>query len=382
MLHRRTLLKSTALALCLASLGYAHAGDPGVTPTEIRLGASVVLSGPLGPQTVQYGAGARLYFDAVNAAGGVNGRKIRYDTLDDGFDVKRAVDNTRKLIEEDKVFMIFNNTGTAQTAAILPLLAESRTIAFGPVTGASAFRDKLNPYLFHVRASYGSEARRIVSQLKQIGISRVAVFYQEDGLGKTLLEELRKAAGQEGISFVAEIRLDPKQPDMQAAAAQTEKAQPQAVIMGTAGTTFSSYIKAVLQTPLKPTFYGFSVASMDVINRELKEQARGIILAQIMPSLRNATVPVVAEYLQLLKAQSPGAAPSASQFEGFVHAKLVVEGFKRAGRNLTTDSFIKAMEGAGEIRFGQFIAKYSPESHNGSTYVELAIVDNAGQLRY
>ena len=374
--------RSALLAFILCACPLAQAGDKGVTPTEIKLGASAVLSGPLGPQTADYGVGSRLYFDAVNAAGGIHGRKISYTTLDDGFDAKRAVDNTRKLLDEQGVFMIYNNTGTAQTAAILPLLEESRTIVFGPVTGASAFRDKFSPFMFHVRASYANEARRIVSQLKQTGITRVAVFYQDDGFGKTLLGELKNASAQEGIPFVAEIRIDPKQPDFPAAAAATAKAQPQAVILGTAGTTFTSYVRAVQQTSVKPSFYGFSVASQDVINRELKESARGIILAQIMPSLRNTTVPIVAEYLKLLRERSSEAMPSASQFEGFVHAKLLVEGLRRAGRDLTTQSFIKAMEGAGEIGFGRFVARYSPQSHNGSNYVELAIMDNAGQLRY
>lgn len=376
------MFRSIFIALMLAAGAHALASDKGVTPTEIRLGASAVLSGPLGPQTKDYGVGSRLYFDSVNAAGGVHGRKISYITLDDAFDVKRAVENTRKLIEEDSVFMIYNSTGTAQTGAILPLLEETRTIAFGPVTGASAFRDKFNPYLFHVRASYANEARRIISQLKQMGISRIAVFYQDDGLGKTLLAELRQAATLEKITFVVETKIDPAKPDFAAAAAATEKAQPQAVILGTAGTTFTSYIKAVQQTSAKPNFYGFSVASLDVINRELKEQARGIVLTQIMPSLRNTTIPVVAEYLKLLREKTPDARPSASQFEGFVHAKLLVEGLRRAGRSLTTESFIKAMEAAGEISFGRFVAKYSPQSHNGSSYVEMAIIDNEGQLRY
>jgi branched-chain amino acid transport system substrate-binding protein len=374
--------RSFVLALTISACALAQANDKGITPTEIKLGASAVLSGPLGPQTADYGVGSRLYFDAVNASGGVHGRKISYTTLDDGFDAKRAVENTRKLIDEHGVFMIYNNTGTAQTAAILPLLEESRTIIFGPVTGASAFRDKFNPYMFHVRASYANEARRIVSQLKQTGITRVAVFYQDDGLGKTLLGELKNASAAEGVPFIAEIKVDPKQPDFAGAAAATARAQPQAVILGTAGTTFTSYVKAVLQTRARPGFYGFSVASQDVINRELKEDGRGIVLSQIMPSLRNTTVPAVAEYLKLLRERSSEAVPSASQFEGFVHAKLLVEGLRRAGPSLTTKSFTRAMEGAGDISFGRFIAKYSPLSHNGSTYVELAILDNQGQLRY
>lgn len=368
------------LALCAATGG--HARNEGVTPDEIRLGASVVLSGPLGAQTAQYGEGSRLLFDAVNAQGGVHGRMIRYTTLDDGFDPQKAVENTRQLLENDKVFMIFHSTGTAQTAAILPLIKEQRTLLFGPVTGASALRETFNPYVFHVRAGYASEASKIVSQLRQQGIDRVAVFLQDDGLGKTLMAELKKASEAEKLPFLAEIKVDPQKPDFAAAAQATEKAQPQAVIVATAGATFTSYIKAVQATGARPAYYGFSVASMDVIQRDLKDKARGIILAQIMPSLRNTTIPVVAEYLSLLRAKSPGAQPSASQFDGFVHARLLVEGLRRAGRNLSTESFTKTMEDAGEIAFGRFSVKYSPRNHNGSTYVELAIVDAEGSLRY
>jgi len=342
----------------------------------------VVLSGPLGPQTAQYGEGSRLLFDAVNAQGGVHGRMIRYTTLDDGFDPARAVENTRRLLETDKVFMIFHSTGTAQTAAILPLVKEHRTLLFGPVTGASVFRDTFNPLVFHVRAGYANEAARIVSQLRQQGVSRVAVFYPDDGLGKTLLAELRKASETEKLPFVAEIRLDPKQPDFAAAAQQTEKAQAQAVIVATAGATFTDYIKQVQATSARPSFYGFSVVSSDAVHRDLGPKARGIILAQIIPSLRNTTIPVVAEYLALVKARSPQAQPSASQFEGFVHARLLVEGLRRTGRNLSTESFIKTMEDAGEISFGRFSVRYSPRSHNGSNYVELAIMDADGNLRY
>lgn len=360
----------------------AHANDAGVTPTEIRLGASAVLSGPLGPQTVQYGEGSRLLFDAVNASGGVHGRKISYVTLDDGFDPKRAVENTQKLLADNKIFMVFNSTGTAQTAAVLPLLKESKTILFGPVTGASALRDNFNPHVFHVRASYANESVRMLSQLKQTGVQRVAFFYQDDGLGKALLAEVKKASVAENLPLVVEVKVDPAAPDFAAAAATTAQANPQAVIVGSAGLTFTNYVKALHATAARPVLYGFSVANPDGINRELKDKARGIILAQIMPSLRNNTVPVVAEYLKLHAAKSPDVAPSAAQFEGFVHARLLVEGLRRTGRDLNTANFIKAMEGAGEIAFGRFTAQYSPKSHNGSSYVELAIVDAEGRLRY
>jgi ABC-type branched-subunit amino acid transport system substrate-binding protein len=372
-----------ALALAFSmgmGMGLAHAGDAGVTPTEIRLGTSAVLSGPLGPQTRQYGEGARLLFDSINAKGGIHGRKITVTAMDDAFDVARAVQNTKKLVEQDKVFLLFNNSGTAHTAAVLPYLHEKQTITFGPVTGA--LRTKYDRMLFHVRAGYALEAEKILSQLREIGVTRVAAFYQDDAFGKALLTEIRHASDKENLPLMAEIPLDPAKPDFATAAASTARLNPQAVIIGSAGTTFTDYVAAMYNTPSRPIFYGFSVASLDVINHALKDKARGIVLAQIMPSLRNPTIPVVREYLQLLKAKDPNAKPSASQFEGFVHAKVLVEGLQRTGRDLTTDSFIRTMESAGEIAFGRFTANYTPQSHNGSSYVELAIIDNNGNLRY
>lgn len=370
-----------ALGFGLALAGPAAAAD-GVTDSEIRLGASVVLSGPLGAQTAEYGAGARLVFDAVNAGGGVHGRKIAYKTLDDGFDVARAVENTKRLLHEDKVFAIFHNTGTAHTAAILPLATEAKTIVFGPVTGATALRSKFNRYLFHVRAGYADEAARIVGQLRELGITRVATFYQDDGLGKALLAEVRGATAARQMQLVAEARVDPAKPDFAAAAAAVAAAQPQAVVMCTAGTTFTHFAKALRATGARPSVYGFSVVSIDAVKRELGVDARGIVLAQIMPSLAQRSTPVVNEYIGLVKAQGHDGAPSLSRFEGFIHAKLMVEGLRRAGRDLSTEGLIRAMENAGEISFGKFSAKYSPQSHNGSSYVELAIIDSEGKLRY
>lgn len=371
---------AAALLIALAC-GPARATN-GVSEHEVRIGASVVLSGPLGAQTAEYGAGARLYFDAVNARGGVHGRKIVYQTLDDGFDVKRAVENTRRLIEQERVFLLYNNTGTAHTAAILPLAAESKTVVFGPVTGASALRQQFNRYLFHVRAGYADEAGRIAKQLHEIGITRIATLRQDDAFGNALCAETRQAAATHKLQIVAEGAVDAKQPDFAAAAATVAKAQPQAVVMCTAGSTFVGLIKALTTASTPAAIYGYSVVSVDQVTRELGPAARGIVLAQIMPSLSNRGNPAVNEFLTLAEANGAAGARSQSRFEGFVHARVLVEGLRRAGRELSSDSFIRAMESAGEISFGKFSARYSPQSHSGSSYVELAIIDSEGKLRY
>lgn len=379
---RQSLGVIALLASLLPAVLNAAPAQRGVTDTEIHIGASVVLSGPLGPQTTDYGAGSRLYFDAVNAKGGVFGRKIVYTTLDDGFDVQKAVENTRQLIEHDKVFLIYNNTGTAQTAAILPILGQTNTIVFGPVTGASSLRQNHNPLVFHVRAGYADEAQHIVNQLQELGIKSIATFHQDDGFGKALLSEVQKAAKAVKLNIVSQASVDPKKPDFTAAASAVAKGSPQAVVMCTAGTTFTGFVKALGATHTHPSIYGFSVVSADQTTRALGGSARGIVLAQIMPSLANRSNPAVNEYLMLNGQHSGKAALSQSMFEGFVHARVLVQGLRKAGRGLTTESFINAMESIGEISFGKFSAHYSPTSHTGSSYVELAIIGNDGKLRY
>ena len=173
--------RARALALCLALAGtvltgrLAAAAERGVTASEVKLGASAILTGP--QQGTAYVNGARLYFDAVNAAGGVHGRKISYTVLDDAFDVKRSVENHRKLITEQNVFMVFGNIGTGNTLALLPLLESTNTLAFAPISGAPALRQEVHRHLFHVRPSYSDDARSVVSHLKTLGITRAAVFY-------------------------------------------------------------------------------------------------------------------------------------------------------------------------------------------------------------
>lgn len=374
--------KIIASVAVFIATGAVFAGDAGVTDTEIKLGASAVLSGPLGAQTVEYGVGSRLYFDAVNQQGGIHGRKITYTTLDDKFDPKLAVENTRKLLDEEKVFLIYNNTGTGHTAAILPLAVEAKTVVFSPVTGASLFREQFNRYLFHVRASYADEARHIHAQLSRMGIQRVALFYQDDAFGKALQAEVQKAATAHQMPLTVEVALDVKQPDFAAAAQALAQARPQVVIMGTGGTTFTNLVKAMRSTDARPSFYGFSVAGLEVIKKELGAASRGIVLAQVFPSVSHVSLPVVSEYHRLLKAKDPEAKPSAAQLEGFVQAWMLVEGLKRTGRNLTTENFIQAMEKIGDLSFGKFLMRYTPQTHNGSGVAELAIIDHQGTLRH
>src|SRR5207302_6415878 len=151
------------IALAVLLPQYA-AAENGVTKDKIVLGQSVALTGPAAQLGIQMRNGARAYLDYVNTQGGVHGRKIELITLDDGYEPARSLPNTRKLIEEHKVFALIGYVGTPTSVPAIPVFTEAKVPFFGPFSGAEALRVPFNRYIFHVRASYYDETDKIVEQ--------------------------------------------------------------------------------------------------------------------------------------------------------------------------------------------------------------------------
>ncbi|HEY1287939.1 MAG TPA: ABC transporter substrate-binding protein, partial [Burkholderiales bacterium] len=172
------------LLLVVAALVSQPAFSQGVTSDRILLGQSVALTGPAAELGIQMRNGAKTYFDHVNALGGVHGRKIELITLDDGYEPTRTAPNTKKLIEENKVFALFGYVGTPTSSAAMPIFTEAKVPFFGAFTGAEVFRQPFNRYIFNVRASYYDETDKIVEQVVSTGGKNIAVFYQNDGYGQ------------------------------------------------------------------------------------------------------------------------------------------------------------------------------------------------------
>lgn len=376
----RSIQRFAVLAAVSALVCGAAAAERGVSPTEIRIGTTAALTGPIAAP--EFAEGAKLYFNAVNAAGGIHGRKISYAVMDDALDPRRAVDNARKLLGEGDSFLLFGSTGTGPTLALIPVTEQEKAILFAPITGSPLVREKFSRYVFHVRPSYEDEALRLVRQVRDGGVARAVLVYQDDPLGLALVAAARKAAQQLNFKFAAEIKAATKDPDWDGVVVAVRQSDPQAVLLGTAGTHATRFIQSMQRTTMHPTYYGHSIFIPDVIRRELGPAARGVVLAQSLPSTRNPAVPVVAEYTKLLAQRSPGAKPNGAEFDGYISAKLLAEALRRAGRSLSTESLIQALESTGEYRVGRIAVKYSPLQHQGSTYVELAIMDENGQLRY
>jgi ABC-type branched-subunit amino acid transport system substrate-binding protein len=350
----------------------AHA-ETGVTPTTIVIGQSAAFSGPAQALGNDMRAGALAYFQSVNAAGGINGRKIELRTLDDGYEPDRAAANTKKLID-DGVFLLFGYVGTPTSNASKPIFTAARVPFVGPFTGAESLRNPVNRYIFNVRASYFDETEKIIGQLVGQTLDRIAVFYQNDDYGKAGLAGVERAMQKRNLKIVATGTVERNTVDVAAAVAAIGKTDPQAVVMISAYKSVAAFIKAMRAAGHSPQFMNVSFVGSKALAQESGPAGRGVGITQVVPFPWNVATPVVKEYQQLYTASSKKDDYSFTSLEGFLSAKVLVEGLRRAGPDLTREKFIAAMENMRDVDVGGFLISFSPTNHSGSKFVELTVI--------
>ena len=359
----------------LATLALGVAGSAiaqGVTDSQIVLGQSVALSGPAQQLGLDMQLGATLYFNQVNARGGVHGRKIVLKTLDDGYEATRAAENTRKLIHDEKVFALFGYVGTPTSQASLPIFTEAKVPFVGPFTGAELLRTPVNPYIFNVRASYYDETEAIVQHLTAMSVNRIAVFYQNDSYGQAGLAGVERALKKRNLEVVAKGTVERNTVEVKKAIEEINKAKPQAVVMISAYKSCAAFIKDMKKVGANPTFWNVSFVGSKALAKELDKEGRGVQISQVVPFPWDGSVPVVKEYQRLI-AEAKGE-PGFGTLEGYIAAKVMVEGLRRAGKRLDRDGFIRAMESIQDYDVGGFKVSYGPGRRNGSQFVDLTII--------
>jgi ABC-type branched-subunit amino acid transport system substrate-binding protein len=355
----------------LALLASGLASAQGVTDSQIVLGQSVALTGPAQQLGLDMQFGSKLYFDYVNARGGVNGRKIVLKTLDDGYESARAVENTKKLIHDDKVFALFGYVGTPTSAASMPIFTEAKVPFVGPFTGAESLRNPVNRYIFNVRASYYDETEAIVQHLTAMSIDKIAIFYQNDAYGQAGLAGVERAMKKRKLELAAKATVERNTVEVKQAVETMVKVQPQAVIMISAYKSCAAFIKAMKAQNANPTFWNVSFVGSKALAKELDKEGRGVQISQVVPFPWDSTVPVVKEYRKLLD-EAKGE-PGFGTLEGFISAKVMVEGLRRAGKRLDREGFVRAMESI-DADVGGFRVTFAPDNHSGSKFVDLTII--------
>jgi ABC-type branched-subunit amino acid transport system substrate-binding protein len=326
-------------------------------------------------------AGATLHFNAVNAAGGVNGQRIELVTLDDGYEPDRCKSNTDRLIA-DKVFALFGYVGTPTSLAALPLVTEAKMPFFAPFTGAEALRDPFNRYVFHVRASYFQETALIVNQLVSLGLRKIAVFHQDDAYGKAGLEGVRRALKAHSLEPLATGTVVRNSVEVAQAVKDIVPRKPDAVVQISAYKSCAAFIRAARKAGFGGTFYNVSFVGTQALADELGAQGNGVVVSQVMPFPFSTTSVISREYLEALRKAGGDSKPNYSSMEGYLAAKVFVEGLKRAGSNPTRDGIITALESIQNTSFGGFNVNFGPRTHVASSFVDLSMLTEDGKVRH
>lgn len=362
----------------LAGTGSAADGaDRRPLKADILIGQSAPMSGMMAPTMVGALAGQQLAFDEANAKGGIQGRKVRLVILDDGFDPKRTLENAQNLVEKQDVIALFGMVGTAQTAAVLPYVAEKHVPLISVYSGSPVLRVQPNPYFFTTQASYADELVKMVRNLKSVQSNRIAVVYQNNDFGKLLLPLTEKIIVSEGGTVVASRPLDAAGTDAAAVAQSLVPLRPQAVIMIVAGPAVVSYVKAN-RAFLGAPVYTLSLSAGSFILKALGDDARGLALSRTTPYPWRATTPLARNFKVLM--DKAGKPMDYDHFQGYVNARVLLEGLRNAGKNPTPESLTQAMEKLNKLDLGGFTMSFSPQNHHGSNFVEITVVGPNGDF--
>lgn len=343
----------------------------GITDDEIVIGSSLALGGHAGYLGTQTLHGAMAYLQHVNASGGVNGRRIRLVAYDDGYDPPHCLVNTQRLLIQDRVFSLFCYVGTPTTVRVLPLIEEARIPLVGMFTGANALREPLNRYLINVRASYYQETAAAVGYLvERLGIRDIAVFYQYDAYGFDGLRGAELALKKFGLVPVSTGSYVRGTLDVEEGLDRIRTTDARSVVMIGTYEPCAKFIRMAKSSGYHPVFYNVSFVGADALARLLGPQGEGVIVSQVVPPPEYLGAEKrlwgVKEYVDLLAAYFPDDRPNFVGLEGYINARVLVEGLDRAGRNLNRESFITAIESIRDYDLG--IANslfFSPTDHQG-----------------
>ncbi len=368
----------TRLAASAAVLGapVLHAQ----TNNRILLGQSAAFTGAAAQLGIQFHAGAKLFFDQINAQGGVNQSRVEIMQLDDGYEPDRCAANTTKLINED-VFALFGYIGTPTSVVALPLATTAQVPFVAPFTGAMGLRQPFNRMAFHLRASYNDETALIVRNLTNLGINRVAVFYQNDAYGRAGLDGVTLALAERRLEPVAVATVERNTVEVAQAVATLNAAKPQAVVQISAYKSCAAYIRAARAAGYGGSFYNVSFVGTQALADELGKDGAGVVVSQVMPTPYRTTQPITREFLEAVAKGGNKVQPNFSSMEGFLAARLFTEGLRRAGARPTRQSFISGMEAIGDQSFGGFSVSLSPTDHVASSFVELSMLTGDGKVR-
>lgn len=346
---------------------------------QIVVGQTAGFTGAVAATVKEATDGAKLYFDAVNARGGVNGQQIELVSLDDKFDPKTAAANARTLITEKGAVALFLTRGTPHNELIIPVLDELKVPLLGPSTGAMLLHSPVKKNVFNVRSTYQREAEKAVGLLSSIGITSIGVLHVDDTFGADAFVGIKAGFEATKLTPVFIGKYDRSKPDFTPLAADVKRTSPQAVMVVGSGTHVIDALKAIRAIGSRAQLVTLSNNASGGFVKALGENARGTIITQVFPNERSIASPLVKEALALAKVKNI-VEVSPAMLEGFASAKVLVEGLRRAGSNPTGEKVRAGLEAIRGFDVGGLDVTYSPTDHTGLDFVDLSIINKDGKF--
>jgi branched-chain amino acid transport system substrate-binding protein len=362
----------TLFVLVMTCASFTSFAEEGVSKDKILIGQTIGITGTVAGPVKEMLEGANAYFNAINSNGGVFGRKIKLISLDDKFDPALSAENTKKLINDEHVFAMFQSRGTPHTQAMLPILEKYNVPLIAPSTGAAIFHDPVLPLVFNVRPRYQLEVAKGIEFFALAGYKKIGLLHVDDTFGKDGLAGFKVAMKEHHLEPAVITSFARVSPDYSLAATNILAADPAALIIVSSEKNTVDVIKEIRKKGGKMTIMTLSNNSSDAFISHLGTDASGIMLSQITPAPELLSS-VLGQELRTAGKMSK-VTYSYAAMEGFVSAKVLVEGLRKAGPNLTREQFIRALESIKSEDLGGISLTYSTSNHSGSEYVELTMI--------
>ena len=375
-----------AAAFCGAMAGFAASlpavAEDGVSGDKIVFGQAAALDGPAAALGQGMRTGILAAFDEANKTGGVQGHKLDLVSSDDGYEPTKAIVAAKKLIDEDKVFALIGSVGTPTSAAVQPIASEAGVPFIGAFTGAEFLRTPYKPGVVNVRASYFEETETMVDHLtKDLGVTRIAIFYQDDAFGQAGLAGVKQALDKRSMQLVAEGTYERNTTAVKGALLAIHKGDPQAVIMIGAYAPCAEFIKLARQIKLDATFVNISFVGSDALAKELGPAGAGVVITQVVPFPEDPSIDLVKRYQAALKASAADAKPGFVSLEGYMVGRLVVAALDKVQGDITRAALLDAITKSGSFDLGGITLRYSADRNRGSDTVFLTVIQSDGSFK-
>lgn len=370
-------LARTVMVAALALGGVAAQAQEGVSKTGIVLGQSVALTGPGSALAVPFHQGAKLYFDRVNAAGGVGGRKIELVTLDDRGNAQLTAANTQKLLDQG-VLSLFGFYGSPQVTAAYPMIKDGDVLLFAPMSAADEFRGAMYGNVYSIRPGYSEEAAAITRHAETLGAKRLAIVHGNDSESLAALDSAQRTMSSLGANVVANAPMSSG-----SVANSVDKAlasRPESVLVIGDSNSAANAVRDIRAKGFRGPIYGFSNTGESLLAEELGAVGAGVVVVRVVPKSDSAKVAVVRDLLADAQAAKLGK-PNVYMLEGYIAARVYIEALRRVPRDLNRARLKKAIEGLEDVNVGGFRAHFTEDDRVGSRMVELSLIDSQGRVR-